>query len=217
MDMLYDTYYIKTEEYIMSKRWITIIIVLSLLLTALVCLPIHGEDKIYDTVVRLHVLAHSDTDEDQALKLQVRDALLEITAPLLDGCHSQEEAITVLTPALDDLKATAQAVVQKAGFDYAVSVDLGEEAYPKRVYETCCFPAGTYVSLRVGIGEAAGQNWWCVLFPPLCLSAAEANDPADAFVSVGLNKNQYGIITETTKTKYKIRFKLLETFQQWWN
>ena len=200
----------------MSKRWIALVIALPfLLLTALICLPIHGEEEIYDTVVRLHVLANSDSDKDQALKLQVRDALLETTAPLLESCSSQEEAIAILTPMLEDLKTTAESVIRTAGYDYMVHVDLGKEEYPERVYETCCFPAGTYVSLRVGIGDADGQNWWCVLFPPLCLSAASAKDPEDAFISVGLNKNQYGIITETGKTTYKIRFKLLEAFQEW--
>ena len=80
----------------------------------------------------------------------------------------------------------------------------------------CAFPAGTYVSLRVCIGEAEGQNWWCCLFPPLCLSAATAkSDNEDAFIQVGLTKDQYGIITETGKTKYKVRFKLLEVLEDW--
>ena len=199
----------------MFKRWIIATVTLALLLTALVCLPIHGEAEIYDTVVRLHVLANSDSEADQTLKLQVRDALLAVTSPLLEDCHSQTEAIDTLSPALEKLKATAEAVVKEAGYDYAIHVELGKEEYPERVYETCCFPAGTYVSLRVMIGEAEGQNWWCVLFPPLCLSAASAKDTEDAFISVGLNKNQYGIITETGKTTYKIRFKLLEAFQSW--
>ena len=199
----------------MTKRWIAAALALTFLLIALVCLPIHGESEIYDTVVRLHVLANSDSEEDQALKLKVRDALLDVTAPLLENCHSQDEAVAALTPVLDDLKAVAEAVVTEEGYDYDVHIDLGKEEYPRRVYESCCFPAGSYVSLRVGIGEAEGQNWWCVLFPPLCLSAASAQDTEDAFVSVGLNKNQYGIITETGKTKYKIRFNLLETFHSW--
>ena len=197
----------------MTKRWIIITLLLSLLLVTLTCLPIHGEEEIYDTVVRLHVLANSDTEEDQSLKLEVRDALLAVTSPLLASCGSQDEAVAILTPRLDELQQVALDVVRDAGYSYDVHISLGEEAYPRRVYESCCFPAGTYVSLRVGIGEAEGQNWWCVLFPPLCLSAAGAQSTEDAFVSVGLNKDQYGIITETGKTKYKIRFKLLETFQ----
>ena len=197
----------------MTKRWIALSFCFIFLLLALFCLPIHGEEEIYDTVVRLHVLANSDSDEDQALKLEVRDALLAVTAPALEDCGSQEEAVAILTPMLDELQQTATDVVKAAGYDYDVHVSLGKESYPRRVYENCCFPAGEYVSLRVGIGEAEGQNWWCVLFPPLCLSAASAKNTEDAFLSVGLNKDQYGIITETGKTKYKIRFKLLETFQ----
>jgi stage II sporulation protein R len=119
---------------------------------------------------------------------------------------------------MEDIRVAAEKVIAAAGRSEEVSVLLGEEDYPTRTYDSCCFPAGEYVSLRVCIGEAAGQNWWCVLFPPLCLSAATANDTdsnEEAFISVGLNRDQYGIITETQNTKYKIRFKLLETVEEW--
>ena len=179
-------------------------------------LPIHGEEKIYESVLRLHVLANSDSDEDQALKLKVRDAVLAATEPLVKDCRSQAEAIEVLSAHLDDLKAAARSAITAEGRDDAVTVLLGEEEYPTRVYEGCAFPAGEYVSLRVCIGDAAGQNWWCCLFPPLCLSAATAKeDNEDAFIQVGLTKDQYGIITETGKTKYKVRFKILEVLEDW--
>ncbi len=203
----------------MPKRFYTAIVVLLILMMALSFLPVHGEQEIYDTVVRLHVLANSDSEEDQALKLQVRDAVLAVTSPLVEDCHSQEEAMAVLEANGALLQAAAEQVIAAAGRTDAVSIRLGEEAYPTRTYENCCFPAGTYVSLRVCIGEAAGQNWWCVLFPPLCLSAAtdDGADNEDAFVQVGLSKDQYGIITETGKTKYKVRFKILEMVQGWFD
>ena len=200
----------------MPKRFYVAIVILLIAMMALSFLPVHGERDIYDTVVRLHVLANSDTEEDQTLKLQVRDGVLEAAAPLVGSCTTQAEAIEVLTAHLAELEAAALAVMESEGYDYPVTVLLGEEDYPTRVYESCAFPAGTYVSLRVLIGEGEGQNWWCCLFPPLCLSAATAkSDNEDAFIQVGLTKDQYGIITETGKTKYKVRFKILEVLEDW--
>ena len=200
----------------MPKRFYVAIVILLIAMMAASFLPVHGEQAVYDTVVRLHVLANSDSEEDQILKLAVRDTVLEAAAPYLEGCTTQEEAIEALTLRLTDLEAAATETVVAAGYDYPVTVLLGEEDYPTRTYESCAFPAGTYVSLRVLIGEAEGQNWWCCLFPPLCLSAATAkSDNEDAFIQVGLTKDQYGIITETEKTKYKVRFKILEVIEDW--
>ena len=200
----------------MPKKFYVAIVVLLVTLMALSFLPVHGEREVYDTVVRLHVLANSDSEADQALKLKVRDGVLEAAAPYVGECKTQAEAVEALTAHLNDLEAAALSVVKSEGYDYPVTVLLGEEDYPTRVYESCAFPAGTYVSLRVLIGEGEGQNWWCCLFPPLCLSAATAtSDNEDAFLQVGLTKDQYGIITETGKTKYKVRFKLLEVLEDW--
>ena len=202
----------------MPKKFYVAIVVLLVTLMALSFLPVHGEREVYDTVVRLHVLANSDSEADQALKLMVRDGVLEAAAPLVEGCTTQAEAIEVLTAHLAELESAALAVIESEGYDYPVTVLLGEEDYPTRTYEACAFPAGTYVSLRVCIGDAEGQNWWCCLFPPLCLSAATAKseqDNEDAFIQVGLTKDQYGIITETGKTKYKVRFKILEVLEDW--
>lgn len=202
----------------MPSRFSVAIIVLLICLMALSFLPVHGERAVYDTVVRLHVLANSDTEEDQALKLKVRDAILEVSAPMVEDCTTQAEAMEILNAHLTDLEAAATEVIAAEGYDYPVTVLLGEEDYPTRTYESCAFPAGTYVSLRICIGEAEGQNWWCCLFPPLCLSAATATsekDNEDAFIQVGLTKDQYGIITETGKTKYKVRFKILEVLEDW--
>ena len=199
-----------------SNRFAVGIAILLVCLMALSFLPVHGERDIYDTVVRLHVLANSDTEEDQVLKLKVRDGVLAAAAPYLEGCTTQAEAVESLTAHLSDLEAAAAEVIVAEGYAYPVTVLLGEEDYPTRTYESCAFPAGTYVSLRILIGEGEGQNWWCCLFPPLCLSAATAKeDNEDAFIQVGLTKDQYGIITETGKTKYKVRFKVLEVLEDW--
>ena len=200
-----------------NQRVLTGVVVLLFMLGLISILPIHGEAQIYDTVVRLHVLANSDSEQDQALKLQVRDEVLRVTGPMLKDCKSRDEAVAVLQEHGDEIRDAAQAVVKAQGYDYPVSILLGKEQYPTRNYENCCFPGGTYVSMRVCIGEAEGQNWWCVLFPPLCLGAASAQDGdsnEDAFISVGLTGEQYKVITETDNVKYRIRFKVLEAVQE---
>ncbi len=177
-------------------------------------LPIHGEEKIYESVVRLHVLANSDSEADQALKLKVRDEILAYTSPKVIDSSSREEAIEILQGELDNIKKIAKEVVKSEGYEYSVDVTLTLEDYPTRNYESMSFPSGEYVSLRVLIGKAEGQNWWCVLFPPLCLSAAsEKAENEDAFIAVGLNSDQYKIITETNSTKYYLRFKILEAIK----
>lgn len=174
-------------------------------------LPIHSEAAIYDNVLRLHVLANSDSSEDQALKLEVRDRILEETATLFNDCKSKDEARAAVESNLDKIREIAEQTVREAGYDYSVSVSLGEEEYPTKNYEECCFPAGEYLSLRVMIGEAEGENWWCVLFPPLCIDAA--GESREVFAEVGLTDEQYSFITETDNPKYKVRFKLLEVIE----
>ena len=200
-----------------KKLLICTIIVLALSLFAGM-LPIHGEGEIYDTVVRLHVLANSDSEEDQALKLAVRDEVINAVTPYVEGCKSQAEAIAAIEGIMPEIEARAREKIVSEGYGYSVKVLLGEEYYPTKAYETCAFPEGKYVSLRVLIGEGEGQNWWCCLFPPLCLSAAtddsrQSNE--DAFISVGLTGDQYKVITETSNPKYRVRFKILEAISSW--
>ena len=177
-------------------------------------LPVHGESEIYENVLRLHVLANSDSEYDQALKLKVRDGVLEAAAEILANSESYEEAEAALSGSLPELKAAAEAVIAAEGADYPVTVLLGIEEYPTRNYESICFPSGSYMSLRVCIGEAEGQNWWCVLYPKMCLSAASKEDAEEAFIQAGLTPDQYKIITESGNVKYTVRFKLLEVIQK---
>ena len=208
----------RKEVYTMAfskKLLICTILILSLSLFVGL-FPVHGEEEIYDTVVRLHVLANSDSEEDQRLKLKVRDRIIDIVSPAVEECVTQAEAIAAIEKIMPDVESAAREVVAEEGYDYPISVIIGEEYYPTRVYETCAFPEGEYISLRVCIGEAEGQNWWCCLFPPLCLSAASDGEEnnEDAFISVGLTDDQYKIITESDSPKYRVRFKILETIQK---
>ena len=111
---------------------------------------------------------------------------------------------------------TAIETLRANGCEDSVNVTLGEEKYPLRQYRDLCFPSGTYLSLQIRIGEAAGQNWWCVLFPPICMSAATASkkQTEDAFVAVGFTPEQYRIITETDRVTYRVKFKILEVFDE---
>lgn len=179
--------------------------------------PVHGESEIYDTVVRLHVLANSDSEDDQKLKLKVRDEIIGVVSPAVKDCASQSEAIAAIGGIMDDIENAAYDVISREGYEYDVTVKISEEYYPTKNYESCAFPEGEYVSLQVLIGDGEGKNWWCCLFPPLCLSAAsaEAEDcNEDAFIAVGLTEEQYKLITETDEPKYKLRFKILEVFQR---
>ena len=133
------------------------------------------------------------------------------TQKILKNVKSREEAEKIISEHSALLENIALETVRKNRFDYSVALELGKEKYPTKNYESCAFPSGEYLSLRIKIGEASGENWWCVLFPPLCLSAATDKD---AFTSVGITDSQYQIITETDNPKYKIRFKLLESFEQ---
>jgi stage II sporulation protein R len=207
-----------------NKRHGALILTLAFFLAALILLgttylPVHGEEQIYDAVIRLHVLANSDSEQDQALKLQVRDAVLSVTTEALEGCVDRAEAERRLHALLPALITAAEQSLRESDCEDKVTVALGQEDYPTRNYDSFCFPSGEYLSLRVMIGEAQGQNFWCVLFPPLCMSAATvtSEEAEEEFIQVGLSKDQYAIITETQNTKYKLRFKFLETLQDWFS
>ncbi len=195
----------------MYKRLLTVTFAIIFLCLTLSLLPIHGEAEVYENVLRLHVIANSDSEEDQALKLSVRDEILKTSKDLIADCKTREEAKTKILQNIDKLKESAVSAVEKSNEDYTVDIELDQEEYPTKNYESCCFPAGEYLSLQVKIGKAEGKNWWCVLFPPMCLGAAS---DCEAIAEVGLTDTQYAIITETESPKYKIRFKLLEAIEK---
>ena len=195
------------------KKYGIFALLLSVLFLVIGILPVHGESEIYENVLRLHVIANSDSEEDQALKLKVRDAVLSAAGGLLSSASSRDEAITLTQKQLPLLTDAAEAAIRAAGKTDSVRLELGEEVYPTRNYEACCFPSGTYTSLRIIIGEGKGQNFWCVLFPPMCVSAATKESAEDAFISVGLSKDQYKIVTETSRPTYRARFRILEVIE----
>lgn len=129
-----------------------------------------ASSRVSEGLVRLHVIAASDDATEQAIKLDVRDAVLSYLEPKLDSAADIAGAEALIEANLDGIAAAAESAAQGR----EVSVTLGEEYYPTREYDTFSLPAGRYQSLRVTLGEGAGHNWWCVVFPPLCLTAAES-------------------------------------------
>lgn len=159
------------------------------------------QSELSGKLLRLHVIAASDEPEEQALKLRVRDAVLDYLSPLLEGAADRDAARAILACELENVRAAAETAAEGR----EVRVTLGQERYPLRQYEGFTLPAGTYESLRVVLGEGEGQNWWCIVFPPLCITAVEG----DKLRSV-MGHEDYGIVTE--EEGYILRFRLIE----WW-
>ena len=191
-----------------NKKMIPLAVALCALIAALVLnyFPVRGEEQIYGDVIRLHVIAASDSEEDQSLKLEVRDALLdEITSYPAPG--DKAEAASAIEAHKEDIKRCAERTLRAAGSTDAVEVYFDRESYPVRYYENFALPAGEYSSLRVVIGEGEGHNWWCVLFPPVCTSAAKSEDD---FIEAGFTGDEYRLIEKNRGAKYKVRFRILE-------
>lgn len=157
------------------------------------------QQDISSSLVRLHVIAASDEKGEQELKLRVRDNVLEYLTPVLDGADSPEDAQRIINEELPNIKAAAEECAEGR----SVRVTLGSEYYPTREYESFSLPAGQYQSLRVILGEGEGHNWWCVVFPPLCVSAAEQNKALDA-----MSEDERALITEADG--YELRFRIVE-------
>ncbi len=193
------------------KRKITAAMAILLLLAGLLgALDLAADaSAIYDGTVRLHVLANSDSDDDQALKLAVRDRLLTEMEDLLESCSDRQTAMELIEANQAMLTALAEETVQANGYNYSVSLTLTEEYYETRDYDDFRLPAGVYTSLQVKIGEAAGHNWWCVLFPPLCTAAASAEEELS---QTGFTKQQVRLLTDGDSPTYRLKFKAVEWF-----
>lgn len=185
--------------------------VLALFVACLVCTALWAEAtqvRLASQVIRLHVLANSDSEEDQALKLEVRDRVLETTSALLTGETEPQAAAVLLNQHLDDIAQTAAQEISAQGHDDRVEVRLEQTWFPTRQYQGISLPAGNYLALRVLIGAAEGHNWWCVVFPNLCLPAVSER----ALEASTLTPGQISLLQEE-ETSYVFRFKTLELWQ----
>lgn len=167
-------------------------------------------EDIPDRVLRLHILANSDSEEDQALKLKVRDRIVTESAGLFDQVTDRESARAVVEKNMDALREAAQDEVYRQGYSYPVSMELTHMYFTTRVYGETALPAGYYEALRVTIGAGAGHNWWCVIFPAMCLPVAEESQELDGV----LNEEQMEIVEEGESAQYEIKFKALEWYEQ---
>lgn len=187
-----------------GKGLVSIALVVGVLYLASVVMD-HKE--LGESVIRLHVVANSDSQADQAVKLKVRDAVLAQMEQVLAGAEDRAQAEDALRDATETLEAAANQVLEGEGVSDRATVTLTEEEFPTREYDTFSLPAGVYDSLRVTIGNGQGKNWWCVVFPALCVPTA-AEDVEDVAVSAGFSESLSGSITG--ESRYQVRFFLLD-------
>lgn len=173
-----------------------------------------------DNLIRLHVIANSDTAEDQALKRDIRDIIINYMKPQLNNSKDLEQTKYIIGKNMDAITELAKDEIAKQGKDYDVKVMLGSYPFPTKSYGDVTLPAGNYQALRVVIGKGAGANWWCVLFPPLCFVDATHGTVPDSVkedLKNVLTEDEYSIITSAdteSDIPVKIRFKVVEFFQE---
>ena len=206
----------------MNKSIFYRILLVLLLLIVFVCFSAYFyvtavSSSISDSVFRLHVIANSDSDEDQALKLKVRDSLLEYMNSLCSSTSSKEEAMRIANEHIDDFTKIAQDVIAQNGYNYSVDVSVGSCAFPTKEYGDVSLPAGTYDALRVKIGSASGHNWWCVMFPPLCfvdVSSGIVPDESKEILHDTMSDEEYDLVTSSdSDSELTFKFKLVEFFE----
>lgn len=171
---------------------------------------------IKDKIIRLHVVANSDSPEDQAIKLRIRDAIIKELEPKLENMKSQEEVKNLISANMDNLISAAEEEMAKIGKSYPIDIELGTYEFPTKVYGDLTFPAGSYQALNVKIGEAKGKNWWCVMFPPLCFvdiaQGVVSEKTLEEFKEI-LDENELELLKSQKDNEeeiVKIKFKLAE-------
>lgn len=172
-------------------------------------------ENISNSVFRLHVIANSDSDEDQNLKYIVRDNLLNYMNTLTENITSRDAAIQIAEEHEDDFYDIAKKTIEENGYNYDVKIEIGNCYFPTKYYGDISLPAGYYDSLKVEIGNASGQNWWCVMFPPLCfvdMSTGIVPDESKKTIKENLAEEEYALISDTTSANINFKFKLIELF-----
>ena len=172
-----------------------------------------------DSVFRLHIIANSDSSADQELKLKVRDNIINYMNTLTSSSSDKKDVISMVNNHLDSFKEIALNTIKENGYNYDVNIEIGNFHFPTKSYGDISFPAGNYDALKIEIGDAIGQNWWCVLFPPLCFvnsSTGVVPDDSKNTLKENINSESYEIISEGNKSNntsdIKIKFKIIEFF-----
>ncbi|MBQ5884581.1 MAG: stage II sporulation protein R [Clostridia bacterium] len=170
--------------------------------------------EIRENVVRLHILADSNSEIDQNVKLKVRDALLEKNTQLLSDKVTPKNATEYFKNSKDELEQCANEVLKENGLNYKATITLGKEYYITRVYEDLTFPAGVYTSIKVVLGSGEGKNWWCVMFPPLCVPVADGGIETADNVNLEDYLNEDGKRLVSSQGKFKVGFKVIEWYEK---
>ena len=171
---------------------------------------------IANSVFRLHVIANSDEKEDQELKLKVRDNVLSYMNKICENVTTKDDAIVIANEHIDEFKEIALNTIHENGYDYLVNIRIGNFSFPTKTYGDISLPAGYYDALRIEIGEAKGQNWWCVMFPPLCfvdVSSGIVPDESKETMKSDLSDEEFSLISDNEDSNVKFKFKLIEWFQ----
>lgn len=172
-----------------------------------------------DKLIRFHVLANSDSDEDQELKLKVRDEIIKYLQPMLKQSKSLEQSEQIILSESENIKNIGENIIKENGYTYEVEVKLEYNNFPAKQYSNIVLPAGEYKALRILIGESKGKNWWCVMFPPLCFvdeNNGVIDKETDEKLRSVLTKEEYNLIAEDNieKTKdVKMKFKIVEIIE----
>lgn len=169
-----------------------------------------------DSVFRLHIIANSDSKEDQDLKYIVRDNLIQYMVKLCENCSSKTEVIEIAKNNISNFKQIAEDTVKEQGFSYDVNVEIGNFEFPTKSYGDISFPAGYYDALKVKIGNSSGQNWWCVMFPPLCfVNTTTGLVPTESKENLeeNLSDEGYKIVSDSDNSNIAFKFKIIEFFE----
>ena len=168
-----------------------------------------------NSLFRLHVIANSNSKEDQNLKYLVRDELISYMNTLCSNVSSKEQAIAIANEHLDDFQKVANEVISKNGFNYSAKVQIGNFAFPTKTYGDISLPAGYYDALKVELGKAEGKNWWCVMFPSLCfvdINNGIVPEESKEELQASLLEEDYNLIS-SNNSEYKLKFKIVELFE----
>lgn len=174
-------------------------------------------NNISDNFLRLHIVANSDSTEDQMLKYEIRDSIIEYISPFFKNVNTKNEAIEVLKCHMDDIYYIAYQVIESNGYEYTVKASIGNFYFPTKEYGQIKLPEGYYDALKIEIGNSDGQNWWCVMFPSLCIidtTDCKFSNCSDELLKKNLGTEEYSLITGSDKANgLKIKFKLIELFE----
>ncbi len=190
----------------------------ALLLAVVVAVfPANDAQAFYDSMLRLHIRANSDSEEDQAVKLRIRDRIIRETEGLFDGCSTPGEAAEVIGENLALFEVIADRELADSEMDYKARADINDSYFPTRSYGDVTLPAGTYQALVIELGEAKGENWWCVMFPPLCYSGETLEYDLEGMRALreNLSEEDYEMVTGSKEPNVVLRFKILELLGQW--